>query len=117
MKECRTCGQVKPESDFYVRRKNIYGDVKLCNDCKACTLAYRRNHKHKRKPLTRLSRLIKAAAAYDAYHRAGGACKVIIDARRDPLIDPRRSLIHDSRFLRKMGLSCDMVDGQGRKTK
>ena len=43
-KPCRTCGEVKPLSEFYAKGDNADGHS---NVCKPCKIAYDREHKRK----------------------------------------------------------------------
>ena len=36
MKKCDVCGEVKPESEFFVRHRNKNGSINLSSDCKRC---------------------------------------------------------------------------------
>lgn len=36
MRECATCGQMKDETEFFVKRRNKNGSANLCSECKVC---------------------------------------------------------------------------------
>lgn len=46
-KLCRTCGQVKPRTEFYVNERRPSGRHKLMSRCKACARKDRANRKRK----------------------------------------------------------------------
>lgn len=47
MKKCRTCGQVKPESEFYVNKDR--GVIRLKNECKECMRQKQRQYIHEKR--------------------------------------------------------------------
>lgn len=47
---CRTCGQTKPDTEYYKKKKSVTGRETQCKDCKADACA-RRNNPNRDEPL------------------------------------------------------------------